>query len=71
MTPEELAAEAAIFMSYDKPMSPHPHGLRGRALDALTDAELLEATPATTTPAAIRSARALADALSAALRAEG
>jgi hypothetical protein len=38
---------------------------------ALTDAELLEATPATTTPAAIRSARALADALSAALRAEG
>jgi len=39
MTPEELAAEAAIYAAYDEPMVPHPHGLIGRILDAHREAE--------------------------------
>jgi hypothetical protein len=69
MSPRELARLQAAVAANDKPLRPHPGGLRGRTLDALDDLALLEADP-TATPEAKRSARALADAMVAALRAE-
>jgi len=71
MNPEEqLAAEAAAFAANDKPLLPHPAGLVGRCADALDDLALLEADPHAS-DVAKQSARALAAAMTAALRAEG
>ena len=72
MNPEEqLAAEtAAIAEVGDRPMRRHPSGLVGRCADALDDLALLEADPHAS-DVAKQSARALAAAMTAALRAEG
>jgi len=71
MNPEEqLAAEAAAFAAKDRPMRRHPAGLVGRCADALDDLALLEADPHAS-DVAKQSARALAAAMTAALRAEG
>jgi hypothetical protein len=70
MTPDQqqLAAEAAaVAAAHD--LAPHPGGLLGRLLDSLDDAELI-ANDRNASPEAKRSARALADALAAALAAE-
>jgi hypothetical protein len=70
MTPEERARQAAAIASVgDKQLQPHPHGVIGRALDALDDLELVSSDP-NATDAAKRSAATLAAALVAALRAE-
>jgi hypothetical protein len=69
MNPKELARLQAAVAANDKPLRPHPGGLRGRTLDALDDLALLQADPNATLQAK-RSARMLADAMIAALRAE-
>jgi hypothetical protein len=69
MHPKQLARLKAAVAANTKPMRQHPRGLVGRCQDALDDAELIEADPHAT-PQAKQSARALADALIATLRAE-
>jgi hypothetical protein len=64
-----LQAEAAAIAANEKQMRPHPRGLAGRCQDALDDLALLEADPHASAEAK-QSARALADAMAAALRAE-
>jgi hypothetical protein len=71
MTPDEqLALERAVVLAAgDRPMTPHPHGLAGRVLDALDDFALI-AADRHAAPEAKRAAWYYAAALVDALKAE-